>query len=179
MKLALAPMVGLISSLGVMSIAAGCGGGEIARSGESGKEVASAALSAGTRLVFGLPSFEWSHEGAPPELERYHVWLEGDYWAQTFAATGLGSATQMALTLFVDGNSIPRDRLDLRVVLNGTTVGALTILPDTLGSRSYDVRFDAISGPDYRVELIATHGVDQQAGCASIGIDGSSFLILR
>ena len=130
---------------------------------------------ADTRLAFSQPDFEWSHAGQG--YVSYHIWLAGDYWAQSFPATQLASANHMTLTLTIDDNTFSSQQLEVNVLLNQTILGSLTLSPGMLGTQTYDFSFDPLPGPDYRFEVRATNSVTD-GGCVSMAIDGRSFLKL-
>ena len=130
---------------------------------------------ADTRLAFSQPDFEWSHAGQG--YVSYHIWLAGDYWAQSFPATQLASANHMTLTLTIDDNTFSSQQLEVNVLLNQTVLGSLTLSPGMLGTQTYDFSFEPIPGPDYRLEVRATNSVTD-GGCVSMAIDGRSFLKL-
>jgi hypothetical protein len=132
-------------------------------------------IQADTRLTFGQPDFEWSHEG-----EGYvpnHIWLAGDYWAQSFPAISLASANHLTLTLTIDDNTFSTQQLEVEVLVNQAVVGTLTLTPGMLGTQTYDFSLDPVLGPDYRLEFRATNSVTD-GGCVSMAIDGRSFVDL-
>jgi len=132
-------------------------------------------LSSDTLLAFSQADFEWSHAGEG--YVAYHIWLAGDYWAQNFPAPQLASANHMTLTLTIDDNTFSSQQLEVNVLLNQTVLGSFTLSPGMLGTQRYDFSFDAIPGPDYRLEVRATNSVTD-GGCVSMAIDGRSFLKL-
>ena len=98
----------------------------------------------GVMLVFGEPDFEWVQTGG--SATPYHIWYVGDYWAQTFPGTGLGSANEMDLRLYVDDNILTSgDQVDLDVLLNTTKIGDLVIPSGTSGVMDFNFSFSTIS----------------------------------
>ena len=128
-------------------------------------------------LTFNPPAFEWHQTGG--SATPYHIWVEGDYWAQNFPATGLAAADRMSLTLFIDRNGLAAgNRLNLAVLLNESPVGSFSFPAGLTGSQAYDFDFPAVSGPDYRIEIRATNTIPPGAGAVSIGLGGRSFATL-
>ena len=123
---------------------------------------------------FSEPDFEWYHPSG--SATPNHIWETGDYWAQQFTGTGLGSATSLTLDLYVDDNGLySGEQVDLDVLLNGTAVGNLTIASGVSGLQSWGFSsFGSIAGPDYYVKLLETNTVPSGYGAASMAADGQS-----
>lgn len=128
-------------------------------------------------LYFSEPDFVWHHTGglATP----YHIWVRGDYWAQTFTGTGQPTADQMLLTLFVNSNLLTSgNQLNLDVILNANVIGSLSIPSGLTGAQTYQFTFSPFSGPDYSIKLLATNTVPPLGGAVSIGLDQRSCVTL-
>ena len=77
-------------------------------------------------LPFSEPDFDWFAQGA---ATPNHIWIAGDYWAQTFNGTGLPSATDLTLDLNIGLDAFPSENLDISVIVNGNPVGSFTLTP--------------------------------------------------
>ena len=133
--------------------------------------------SGATTLFFSEPDFVWHHSGglATP----YHIWVAGDYWAQTFPATSQPLADEMWLTLFVNSNYLTAgNQLNLDVILNWNVVGSLSIPSGATGTQTYHFTFSPMLGPDYSIQLLATNTVPPLGGSVSIGLDQRSYVTL-
>jgi len=140
--------------------------------------VISAGSSHAVTLTFSEPGFDWFHPsgGASPS----HIWVTGDYWAQTFMDTGLASATNMALHLYIDDNILHTGNTqNLNVLLNDVSVGGISIGPGSAGGLDYNFVFAAIPGDDYTVKLLATNTIPGGGGSISMAADERSFMTLR
>jgi len=141
-----------------------------------GVGMSSAAL-ASTTVYFGEPDFVWHHSGGL--ASPYHIWVAGDYWAQTFANTGQPSADQMWLTLFVDSNLLSTgNQLNLDVLLNANVVGSASIPAGVLGPQDYFFTFPTTAGSDYTIQIRATNTIPSLGGAVSIGLEERSFATL-
>ena len=138
----------------------------------------SAGLASGqVQLFFNPPGFEWFHPsgGASPN----HIWVAGDYWAQTFPPTTLPSASTMSLRIFVDSNGLALGAsINLDVKLNGVTVGQAAIQQGVTGPIDFQYAFASVAGPGYRVELLETNTVPPGQGAASMGLGNQSWVVL-
>jgi hypothetical protein len=132
----------------------------------------SAGSSQAVTLTFSEPDFDWSH---PSFATANHIWETGNYWAQTFMGTGLASATDMALHLYIDDNVLNSGAVqDLNVLLNDTVVGAISIGVGVSGDLDYAFTFAPIAGDDYTVKLLATNTIPFGGGSISMAADGES-----
>jgi len=128
-------------------------------------------------LTFSEPDFEWYHQsvGASP----YHIWVTNDYWVQTFSDTGLASATNMSLLLYIDDNVLSSGNTQkLDVVLNSVVVGSIGIASGVSGSRDYNFAFSSVPGDDYEVKLLAKNTIPPGDGSISMAADGRSYVTL-
>lgn len=140
--------------------------------------VISAGSSQAVTLPFSEPDFDWFHPGggATPN----HIWVAGDYWAQTFMNTGLASATDMALHLYIDDNILSAgNSQNLNVLLNATVVGGISIGSGVSGGLDYSFVFPTIGGDDYTVKLLATNTIPPGGGSISMAADERSFVTLE
>jgi hypothetical protein len=129
-------------------------------------------------LTFQDPGFEWHHPsgGATPN----HIWVTGDYWAQTFPGTGQDTAGEMILNLNIDDNNLASGaHVDLLAQLNGVTVGSFSVPSGVSGLQTYDFTFAPVAGPDYRIQLLETNTVPFGDGSVSMASDGTSTATLR
>ena len=132
---------------------------------------------ASTTLYFSEPDFVWHHTGGA--ASPYHIWIAGDYWAQSFANTQQPSADQMWLTLFIDSNLLSaQNQLNLDVVLNANVVGSASVPAGLSGPQNYFFTFPATVGPDYTIQVRATNTIPALNGAVSIGLDERSFATL-
>jgi hypothetical protein len=128
----------------------------------------------GATLVFSQPDFEWhlSSGLATP----FHIYSAGDFWAQNFSSTGLAEVNQMSLTLQFNSETTPTSSyLNLGVLLNGFDIGELSVQSGDTGLHDYQFSFDPVSGPDYRLELLALNSTGDGGGAVSLAIDGNSY----
>lgn len=132
---------------------------------------------ASTTLHFSEPDFVWHHTGGA--ASPYHIWVAGDYWAQSFLNTGQLSADQMWLTLFIDSNLLSaQNQLNLDVVLNANVVGSASIPAGLSGPQNYFFTFPATVGPNYAIQIRATNTIPALSGAVSIGLNERSFATL-
>jgi hypothetical protein len=132
---------------------------------------------AGVVLAFNPPQFEWHHPSG--SATPNHIWVTGDFWGQNFLATGLPSASQMSLTLFIDDNSLSSVPLNVAVNLNSTTLGGFLIPSGVAGPLVRNFIFPAVAGPNYRLEIDATNTIPSGLGSVSIAANGRSFALLE
>jgi hypothetical protein len=139
--------------------------------------LAAPGASADVTLTFSEPDFDWLAQGT--SSTPYHIWTTGDYWTQTFNATGQASAGHMDLRLFINDNTLSAGaHVDLSVLLNNTMIGSLSIPVGFTGAQNYSFNFSTIVGPNYNVRLLETNTVPSGAGAVSMGLGGSSFVTL-
>lgn len=163
----------LFSTLLVATTA--CGGAMPSDHTKTQHQAAHAGQNSETHIAFSNPGFEWTWAAAPG-VELNHIWIQGDSWAQTFRGTPLSFATHMSLNLNISGDSFISNTIGVNIVLNGTVVGTATLGPNMLGDYGYEVFFDPVQGPDYRLEIIATNSNFE--GCIAIAVDGPSYATL-
>jgi hypothetical protein len=139
--------------------------------------VVSAGSSHAVTLPFSEPDFDWFHPSG--SATPNHIWVTGDYWAQTFLGTGLASATDMALHLYIDDNTLHTGNSQgLDVLLNSSVVGGISIGSGMSGGLDYSFVFPAIAGDDYTVKLLATNTIPSGGGSISMAADERSFVTL-
>ena len=122
-------------------------------------------------LPFSEPDFDFLTQGGAPEQNS--IWTTGDYWRQTFNATGLTSATDLTLDL----NILPyfvAQNLDFDVYVNGNNIGSFILHPADNGFQQYMYSFASIPGADYTIELRATSTIDPGFGSYILTLDGAS-----
>ena len=124
-------------------------------------------------LQFGPPGdFLWfaSQPGSPN-----HIYTAGDYWAQQFNDTGIASATDESINLYINDNSLQNGAtLDLNVELNGTVVGSFMIPEGVTGAftdSGTTFTFPDVPGPDYFVEFEVATSVPLGDGSVSIFVE--------
>lgn len=93
-----------------------------------------------------------------------YIWHAGDYYQGT-RSTSLACATSVSFTLESDENWLECDVLDLRVSINGTSVGTFSY-PSYVWTTTQGFSFPAIVGPSYTIRLEATRTV--AGGCGSL-----------
>ena len=133
-----------------------------------------------TEVIFTFPSAT-----DPRTVKGGTAWFNIGDFVQGSRATTLPKATGMKGTLEI-GNSLgscgadagTTGSLDIRVSINGTTVGTIAITKASPASVSFDVLFGVIPGPTY---VIRYEEITQVAsGCGSITIkDDVAKLTLR
>jgi hypothetical protein len=129
-------------------------------------------------LTFSEPDFEWYHPSG--SATPYHIWVTDDYWAQTFADTGLASATEMSLHLYIDDNILSGGATqNLDVILNSVVVGSIGIAPGVSGALDYNFAFPSIAGDDFTIMLLATNTIPGGYGSISMAPDERSYLTLE
>ena len=128
-------------------------------------------------LTFGSPGFVWFAQGSPATPN--HIWVAGDYWGQQFNGTGIASATDESINLFIDDNILNSGAsLNLNAEINGTVVGNFTIGQGVTGVFTDSFAFADIPGPNYLIQFVVTSTVPPGEGSVSISDDGSSFVTL-
>jgi hypothetical protein len=128
-------------------------------------------------LTFGAPGFVWFAQG--PFATPNHIWVAGDYWGQQFNRTGIASATDESINLFIDDNILANCvSLSLNAEVNGTVVGNFSIMPGTTGALTDSFVFADIPGPNYLIQFVVTSTVPLGDGSVSIADDGTSFVTL-
>jgi hypothetical protein len=136
-------------------------------------------LGASVTLTFSPPDFQWYHPsgGATPN----HVWVTGDYWAQTFPNTGLASATSIFANLYLDRTLSSGQMQYFDVILNGVTIGGF----GTGGSYSGLTWFGSgigpppVAGDTFSIKLLATNTIPPGLGSISLAADGRSYFTLE
>lgn len=138
----------------------------------------SAGSSHAVTLTFAEPDFDWFHPSG--SATPNHIWVTGDYWAQSFADTGLASAASIGLHLYVNDNGLgaPASQ-NLNVLLNEIVVGGISIGSGISGDLDFNFVFPAITGDDYTVKLLATNTIAPGYGAISMAADGRSFVTLE
>jgi len=126
-----------------------------------------------TKLTYSTPNFQWLSQGGG---SPYHLWTQGDYWQQTFTNTGVASATKLKVNLVFDDNSLTGANLGLDLIINGTTLGHVSVHPGQTSLISPVLTIPAISGPDYTVEWLVTSTVPPGRGSVSLSINGPSWV---
>jgi hypothetical protein len=128
-------------------------------------------------LTFGPPGFTWHATG--PLAKPNHIWVAGDYWGQQFNGTGIGSATDESINLFINGNILGNGAsLNLNAEINGAVVGKFTIGQGVTGAFTDSFAFAGIPGPNYFIQFVVTSTVPLAGGSVSIADDGTSFVKL-
>lgn len=127
-------------------------------------------------LVFGGADFEWFQQVG--DATANHIWVIGDYWAQTFYNTPYSSIKEIVLTMFIDENTLTYETLNLDVLVNNIKVGAIAVPPGVSGRLTYSFSFSSIPGPDLRVQLIATNTISPGGGSVSMATGGSSYVVV-
>ena len=128
-------------------------------------------------LFFNEPDFEWHQTGG--SATPYHIWVTGDYWAQNFQGTGLGSANHMSLSLLFNSATTPSNaQLNLGVFLDGSGIGSFSVPGGVTGSQTFEFSFAPATGQDYRVEIRALNSLPPSNGAVSIALGQGSFVTL-
>jgi hypothetical protein len=128
-------------------------------------------------LTFGPPDFVWftTGSGATPN----HIWVAGDYWGQQFNGTGIASATDESINLFIDDNLLNSGAtLNLNAEINGTVVGNFTIGEGVTGAFTDSFTFADVPSPNDYIQFVVTSTVPGGEGSVSIADDGTSFVTL-
>jgi len=142
---------------------------------------ASRGAAPGTKLTFSTPGFQWlNHQGGG----QYYIWNVGDYWRQSFTATGLTSINRIKFSLSFDNvlcSSNPGcgSTVQVNVIVNGHTLAHPTFVE---GQDSFITRVISlptpIPGPDYMVEFLETNQVPLGNGSVSLYINGPSYVVI-
>jgi len=136
-------------------------------------------LGASVTLTFSSPDFQWYHPsgGATPN----HVWVTGDYWAQTFPNTGLASATSISMGLYIDDNSLSFGQVQyFDTILNGVTIGGIGVGSGASGLYGFGQGIaPPVGGDTFSFKLLATNTIPPGLGSISLAADGRSYLTLE
>jgi hypothetical protein len=99
-----------------------------------------------------------------------YMWHAGDYHEGT-RSTPLSCITGVSFTLLADDTYLDGDNLDLRLIINGTTVADFQF-PQWAWSTSRSFTFPPIWGPTYTIRLQETRTVS--AYCGSVALSEST-----
>ena len=146
----------------------------------SGPGVATASTAQGTasftNLRFGTPDFQWLNNGGGAP---YYIWNVGDYWQQTFPATGLNSINKIKFSLSLTNVLTSGHTVQVDVYVNGTKLAHVTFVSGQTSFMTRAISLPApITGPDYTIQFLETNQVPPGEGSVSLNIDGPSYVTI-
>jgi hypothetical protein len=126
--------------------------------------------------IGGLSSFLFPSASDSRYIASYPwMWVLGDYY-QGARSTTVACATSLTINLVAYSNSLGCDRLDGRILLNGTEVATFSLTPGYSGI-SGTVTFAPVYGPLYTVRMEVTRQVAPGCGSVSWWEDYSTWTI--